>query len=378
MKKTKKSVRIICSVLAALVVCVAVFTGVYYTRLKTVSSIEKITSYDDGYNIYTMNVEYDYDFDAIVDSGAEDDEGLFDAISKEVFPFLPLGVDVPSFGCTAFNLTGQDGEERMGRNYDFSLDTSALVIYCNPKDGYKSVSVSALDNIDANVLEDGLMPKLKALSTPFLCLDGMNEKGVSVGVLVVDSEPVHQKTEKPNLFTSMLIRLVLDRAATTEEAIELISRYDMIASLGKDYHFYINDANGDGRIVEWDCESETRELVATPTDVVTNFYEIYADRVLPNQKNGIYGHGKERYNAVHEVFNEQKDNMTNGTAWDALKAASQVSDPNVLTSNTQWSIVYNNTDLTTEIVLRRNWNDVYKYSLTDNEIKKFESDESSK
>ena len=54
------------------------------------------------------------------------------------------------------------------------------------------------------------------------------------------------------------------RAATTEEAVELLNQYDMFATSGRDYHFYITDASGDGRVVEYDCESETREMVATP------------------------------------------------------------------------------------------------------------------
>ena len=60
-------------------------------------------------------------------------------------------------------------------------------------------------------------------------------------------------------------------------------------------NFYITDASGDGRVVEYDCESETREMVATPIRSITNFFGLYKDKVLPNQKNGIYGHGKERY-----------------------------------------------------------------------------------
>ena len=80
----------------------------------------------------------------------------------------------------------------------------------------------------------------------------------------LDSEPVHQNTGKPVIGTTLVIRLILDRAATTEEAVELLNQYDMFATSGRDYHFYITDASGDGRVVEYDCESETREMVATP------------------------------------------------------------------------------------------------------------------
>ena len=42
--------------------------------------------------------------------------------------------------------------------------------------------------------------------------------------------------------------------------------------------------------------------------------------VLPNQKNGIYGHGRERYDNIEAVLNGT-DTYTVDTAWDALKAS---------------------------------------------------------
>lgn len=122
----------------------------------------------------------------------------------------------------------------MGRNYDFKRDTSAMLVYCEPKGGYKSVAFAALDNISANIPDVSMKKKLATLTAPFICLDGMNEKGVSIAVLTLDSEPVHQNTGKPVIGTTLVIRLILDRAATTEEAVELLNQYDMFATSGRD------------------------------------------------------------------------------------------------------------------------------------------------
>lgn len=65
-------------------------------------------------------------------------------------------------------------------------------------------------------------------------------------------------------------------------------------SSGRDYHFYVTSASGDGRVIEYDPASPDRPLKATPMRAITNFFALYADEVAPNQKNGIYGHGKER------------------------------------------------------------------------------------
>ena len=361
MNKVIKRVLII--LLMIVVLAAAVFLGIYFTRIQTIGSIEQLTDYEDGYNLYRRDVKYDYSIENVINRGIEDDQMMIDSMLKEVLPLLPVKMKAPNFGCTSFSLTDTDGDVHMGRNYDFKSDTSAMLVYCTPKDGYKSVAVAALDNVSANVPDENIKKKLASLASPFICLDGINEKGVSISVLTLDSEPVRQNTGKPVISTTLAIRLVLDRAATTEEAVELLRSYDMYSSAGRDYHFYITDASGDGRVVEYDCESETRELVATPSEAVTNFFIIYKEKALPNQKNGIYGHGRERYDAVMKVLEEEKGNYTNDTVWKAMKSAAQYPDPDDITSNTQWSVSYNNTDLTAEIAIRRNWEDIIHIEL---------------
>lgn len=367
MTKTLKYVLL--ALLALALICAAVFCFIYWSRFRTVASIEKLTDYDDGYNVYRMNVVYDYDLDSVVAKGITDNQSFIDAIVQEALPLLPVHIEAPSFGCSALTVRDTDGDVHMGRNYDFSLNTSAMLVYCAPKNGYKSVALAALDNVNANDPLAGLSQRMSTLTVPFVCLDGMNEKGVSIAVLTLDSEPVHQQTDKPDIATSTAIRLVLDRAATTQEAVDLLKGYDMFASAGRDYHFYITDASGDGRVIEYEPEDETRPLIDTKTDVITNFFINYKDRVLPNQKNGIYGHGRERFDAIEAVLQtEEAAGHTSQTVWNALQAAAQEPNPNDITSNTQWSLNYNNTDKTVEIILRRHWEDMLTYDLTTNQF----------
>ena len=365
----KKALKYILLFLLLVILCVLVaFCWLYGGRVKSVSSIHKLTDYGDGYDLYSMDIHYDYNLDRLISRGITDDQSMIDAILAESLPLLPVHIKAPKFGCTAFTLTDAGDDVHMGRNYDFKNDTSAMLVHCTPKDGYSSVAFAALDNVSANQPEANLKKRLATLTAPFICLDGMNEKGVSIAVLTLDSEPVHQDTGKPTIATTLAIRLVLDRAATTQEAVDLLRGYDMFASSGRDYHFYITDASGDGRVVEYDCESSTRELVDTKSEAVTNFFILYRDRVEPNQRNGIYGHGRERYDAVMDVL-AQNETYTVSTVWSALRAASQDPNPEEVTSNTQWSIDFNNTDCTADIVLRRNWEDVIHYSLLNNQIK---------
>ena len=355
--------RVLIGVLTALVLACVIFCILYLSRFRSVSTIEKLTDYDDGYDLYSMTIEYDYDLDKVINSGYSNMQEFTDAVVREALPLLPVKIEVPSFGCSSFRTRTADGKVLMGRNYDFKLDTSSMMVICKPKNGYRSIAFAALDNINADDADSGIAKKLACLTTPFVCLDGINEKGVSIAVLTLTSEPTMQETGKPKLATSLLIRLVLDRAATTEEALQLISQYDIFSSNGRDYHFVINDASGNNVAVEFDCEDEERKTVVTPTDAITNFFVMYADKVLPKQTNGIYGKGKERYDAILDVLEKNAGSVSLETAWEALRAASQDPNPEDVTSNTQWSVVFDNTDCTAQIALRRRWEDKFLFSM---------------
>ena len=356
-------------ILILIVVVIVVFVGMYYTRFQTIGSIKKLTGYEDGFDLYRMDVKYRYDLDRVIRDGIADNQAVADAILREALPLIPVHMDAPKYGCSTFCITTPDGHVLMGRNYDFDRDSSALVVHTRPENGYRAIGTAALDHVAANQL-DSISKKLSALAAPLICLDGMNEKGVSISVLWVDSEPTIQKTEKLDVFTTLAIRLVLDRAASTQEAVDLLRSYDMFAVSGGDYHFYITDASGDGRVVEYDPLVETRDLVDIPVRTATNFYQLYIDKVLPHQNNGIFGHGRERYDTIEALFDAHEGALTKELAWEALEAAHQTRDSNGsnnITSNTQWSIVYDDTALTADYVIRRRWDDVHPFSLNGGE-----------
>lgn len=324
--------------------------------------VRKITDRKD-YDLYTTDVTYDYSIDDIISSGITDTQSIIDAVIGLYLPGLDIKYKAPEFGCSAFSTGDTRGHVLTGRNYDFKNDTSAMLVHCRPAKGYESVATAALDNIGMNTPEDEKRAALANIAAPFICLDGLNEKGVSIAVLTLDSEPTFQHTGKPVIATTLAIRLVLDRAASTQEAVDILKQYDMMASSGRDYHFYINDASGDGRTVEYDCNSSTRELVDTPIRSITNFYAMYRDKVKPCQHNDPYGHGRERYDSIEAVLTEAGDSATEETAWRAVKASSQEPNEGDITSNTQWSIVYDNTELTAGIALRRDWDNIIHYDL---------------
>lgn len=361
MKKVIKSVVLI--ILAIVIIGVLIFVGIYFTRFKSISTIEKLSDYQDGYNLYSMDIEYDYDIQNIIDSGYTDTQGYTDAVIKESLPLLPVHIEVPSFGCSAYRAETTEGDTIMGRNYDFKLNTSCMMVRCHPKDGYKSICFAALDNIGADDAFSGISTKMACLATPFCCLDGVNEKGVSVAILTLDSDPTDQNTGREKMTHSLAVRLILDKAATTQEAIDLISKYDIYAANGRDYHLFVSDASGDSAVIENDPEVPERTTTATRIQAITNFYGMYIDKVVSKQKNGIYGHGKERYDYMMEVIEPNNGILDADSSWQALKNAATEPNPESVTSNTQWSIIFNNTKGTADICIRRNWDDMHSFSI---------------
>lgn len=329
--------------------------ALYGQRLRSAASVRQIAHGDKGYGIYAMDVHYNYSIDRIVSKNYEDSQGYIQAALAEALPLVPVHVDVPSFGCSALQLQTTDGTWLTGRNYDFKRDTSLLIVHCKPKDGYESVAFAALDNVGIQDPTASLKGRLACLALPFACLDGINGQGVTVSVLTLDSEPTIQHTGKPMLSTSLVMRLVLDRAATTDEAVALLKDYDMLALNGRDYHFFISDASGNSVAVEYDCNSPERTMTVTPTDAITNFYVMYGQDVALSPGGERYGHGVDRYETILEILCREDGDYTRQTVWECLRESSQLSNANDVTSNTQWSVVYDHANHSAQIVHRRHW-----------------------
>ena len=66
-------------------------------RKHTLDSVKKLTDYCD-FNLYKMDIYYDYSIDKIIDRGIFDDESALGAIVQEVLPDYPVNLKMPNFG----------------------------------------------------------------------------------------------------------------------------------------------------------------------------------------------------------------------------------------------------------------------------------------
>ena len=76
-------------------------------RKHTLDSVKKLTDYSD-FNLYKMDICYDYSIDKIIDREIFDDESALGAIVQEVLPDYPVNLKMPNFGCSAFTMKNPD------------------------------------------------------------------------------------------------------------------------------------------------------------------------------------------------------------------------------------------------------------------------------
>ena len=70
-------------------------------------------------------------------------------------------------------------------------------------------------------------------------MDGVNEKGLAAAVLMLPGErPPEPDTGRTPIQTTLAVRLVLDRAATVDEALALLERYEMHHAIGSAFHLH--------------------------------------------------------------------------------------------------------------------------------------------
>ena len=108
------------------------------------------------------------------------------------------------------------------------------------------------------------------MAFPYLLMDGMNEKGLSMSVLKLRGDPALQDTGKNKISTTVALRLVLDRAANVDEALELLDQYDMQSSMpDANFHFLLADASGKAVVLEY---LPNGKRMVYDQNYVTNFY----------------------------------------------------------------------------------------------------------
>lgn len=298
-------------------------------QIAAAGSIQKL-----GDGLYTMEYNGDYGFDDFLEQGGADSDAAVGAYLTEFIShgFYRVEPETKEQGCSTIQAGNEETGYLFGRNFDWE-ECNVMVVSTRPTNGYASVSTCNLDYLGfgEDYLPEGFLNKMMAQAAIYVPLDGMNEKGLCVADLMIDvEENTNQDTGKPDLTTTTAIRLLLDKAATVEEAVALLKAYDMHSSEEMMHHLAIADCDGNSVVAEY----VDNELVITNTKVVTNFFLTEGDH---------YNIGSEQ---SKERFAILSDALERESAWDeeTMKAAlMSVSQGNMGEEfeKTMWSIIYN-------------------------------------
>ncbi len=253
-----------------------------------------------------------------------------------------------------------DGEYIMGRNFDIA-DAQNTLVHTKPENGYESLATASgmvlgyVDHMPGTVLG-----RLFMLAAPYFVVDGINEKGLSAAILLLyASPPVNQDTGKISITTTITIRMLLDKAATVEEGIELMAQHDMHSIGNSNLHFQLADATGDSAVIEY-VNGEMRVLRSEANgQAVTNFF-------LSADVKEEYRDGEDRITILQAALDENKGIVTAEKAMQMLESVKAVHDFDQLSGmdyNTSYSIVFNNTTHSMDVCANMNYETVYSFEV---------------
>lgn len=324
-------------------------TGIlFHDELKIIKSIEKITGEKP---IYYMEVYGDYHFEDFLKSGgASSDKAVSAFLTKRISKgFYSVDVKEKGPACSTISATATDGSHVWGRNFDWT-GSVPIIVKCVPKDGYASISTCDFQNITSNpdTVPEGIANKMLAIAALYVPMDGINEAGLCVADLQVnEGGMIAIDTDKPDLTITTAIRLLLNKAASVNEAIELLELYDIFASGGISHHLAISDATGASVAIEF----VDGKLVVVKTNTVTNFN-------LANGNTAAGGESaKQRFEYLSSFYKKNEGSLTGEQVKHALALVSQ-SDGEW---TTQWSIVYDQRSFTASYYFDCDFEKVYSF-----------------
>lgn len=344
----KKSIvgRVIIAIIAVIMLALIVIIAIAFDRFKTMMSVKKV-----GDGIYSMTFYGNDKVDELLEANVSTTDELVNWIIKEQFYGLPISVDEENFGCSTFVCSNNDGDTLMGRNFDYT-ETDTVVVYTNPEDGYASYALADLTVV--GVGGDGINPlsplgRGYMITAPYMCLDGVNEAGLAAGILELDmGDEVHQDNAKPDLQVYCAIRVLLDKCANVDEAIELLEKYDVHTAIGMNYHLQLADKSGKAVVVEW----LDNEMYVNESCVATN-------SVLTSGEHFDEGDPDDRIDTMMDALESKDFVLSEDEACDLLEK--EKNPFAYMDIYTEWSCVYNVDKFKVDIYMDEDFGKAYSF-----------------
>ncbi len=342
------------TILGLLVLVIVCVWATFGSLVKGAMSVQKL---DEG--LYYMEYKGDDGFDDFLKKGgAKNSQEVVQYINQFLskgYYTPPTEPDTMDYGCSTLTARTPDGDVLMGRNFDF-MSATALILHATTKNSYEYISTFSTDfyGFGEGWLPEGFINQYVALSDLFFALDGVNEKGFAIADLMAgDSVETHQNTGKPALTTTCAITYLLKKAATVDEAIDLLGQIDMNSDIGAAHHYAMSDATGRSVVVEY----VDNQMVVTETHAVANHY-------LCQQKlNDGLIFGDTRYDQLCTLYDDSQGIMTTEQLSDAIFSVAQQPWIDNTIGGTQWTVVMNLSKPAVTYYSRRNFDKPFSFEL---------------
>jgi hypothetical protein len=321
---------------------------------RTFESLRKV----DDHPLYLMHFYADYDFGSRL--------RLSDSAPGPPPPDIPIEQEVcesivtasagrsraPSgpqqgWACTCFSTLNPQADAVYGRNFDW-YEHPALILFTDPPGGYAAVSMVDISYLGYSASHTPDDDPEALLGAPFVPFDGMNEKGLAVGIMAVPSASPPYDPGKPTLTGLEMIRYMLDEAATVAEAVALTEQVNIDFTGGPPLHYMISDASRGSAVVEFTSGGMSVIEPDVPWQVATNF--IVTGHTAESAKEACW-----RYRIAYTALEEFGASLSGEDAIGLLQSVSQ--------SSTRWSVVYGMTSGDISVVMGRHYDTVLEYAL---------------
>jgi hypothetical protein len=312
------------------------------TELTTLSSLEQV----DDYPLYLM--AYAGNYEARLPSAY--DAGL---LASDRSPALTMESMCSGWSCALFAALGDPAERLYGRNFDWEF-SPALLLLTDPPDGYASVSMVDITflGIDseqlAHLMDASVADRCRLLYAPFLPFDGLNERGLAIGMAAVPPGAIPPDPAKETVGSVEVIRLILDHAASVDEAVAILGDHNIDMEGGPPIHYLVADSSGRSALVEFYQGQMVVIPNQGPWQAATNF-------LLASAGDSPAG-SCWRFDRISQVLTEAQGRLSQPAAFDLLEDVSQ--------GSTQWSVVYGMTSGDIEVVMGQEYADRHTFHLT--------------
>jgi hypothetical protein len=238
----------------------------------------------------------------------------------------------PDFACSLFAALGDPEDRVFGRSFDWRYSPALLLFTDRPAaDGYASVSMVDIaylgfDDRTVDLTTLPLAGRRGLLDAPSWPFDGMNAAGVAVGMAAVPSAEGPHDPGKPTVDSLEVMRAILDRAGSVDEAVAILGQYNIDWEGGPPLHYLVADRSGRAALVEFHGGEIIALPNAGPWHAATNFTRSAVAGDAAGQCH--------RYDTLIRRLTDASGVLDAGTALDLLRAVAQTE------SATQWSVVY--------------------------------------